>query len=337
MRGGRRGRASSRCGGSDLRVIATIDLPPLPGGGGDEQPGEPRVLSDGRTVLVSTFTCGLYGITGLGGVRAPSPSTASRAAAARCRSSGTGSGSSRCRARMPSSHSTFPNPGDPVEYRASSSVAELPALARARRGSNRIVIADRGDGEEAVTSRVSIPAPARFPSTSGSAIRAPIAPAFRSSARSGRTAAPAPRGRTDRSSDRVGDERPRHSPRPDGDGSASSPPPDRWDDVVALFGERGACAGCWCMYWRREAQAYATGKGAGNRAALRRIVRRGTSRESPAYADGEPIGWCAVASARSTRDSIARASWRGWTTRPCGRSRACSWRGRGGGAGSARP
>ena len=71
--------------------------------------------------------------------------------------------------------------------------------------------------------------------------------------------------------------------------------PERWDDVVALFGERGACAGCWCMYWRRDAKAYTEGKGAGNRAAFRRIVRRGGEPGILAYADGEPIGWCAVA------------------------------------------
>ena len=50
---------------SDLEVLATIDLPPGPGGGGDEQPGEPRVLSDGKTVYVATFTCGLYRMAGL--------------------------------------------------------------------------------------------------------------------------------------------------------------------------------------------------------------------------------------------------------------------------------
>ena len=65
--GGRRGRTRVvqvwRL--SDLSVVATIELPPGPGGGGNEQPGEPRVLADGRTVLVSTFTCGLYRITGL--------------------------------------------------------------------------------------------------------------------------------------------------------------------------------------------------------------------------------------------------------------------------------
>lgn len=71
--------------------------------------------------------------------------------------------------------------------------------------------------------------------------------------------------------------------------------PDRWGDVQALFGERGACAGCWCMYWRRGAREYTAGKGAGNRAAFRRIVRRGDEPGVIAYADGEPVGWCAVA------------------------------------------
>lgn len=49
---------------SDLSVLATIDLPRMPEGG-DEQPGEPRVLADGETVYVATFTCGLYRMTGL--------------------------------------------------------------------------------------------------------------------------------------------------------------------------------------------------------------------------------------------------------------------------------
>jgi GNAT superfamily N-acetyltransferase len=71
--------------------------------------------------------------------------------------------------------------------------------------------------------------------------------------------------------------------------------PDRWDDVEALFGERGACAGCWCMYWRRGAREYEAGKGAENRAAFRRIVKRRDEPGVIAYADGEPVGWCAVA------------------------------------------
>jgi GNAT superfamily N-acetyltransferase len=71
--------------------------------------------------------------------------------------------------------------------------------------------------------------------------------------------------------------------------------PDRWDDVEALFGERGACAGCWCMYWRLGAKEYSAGKGQGNRAAFRRIVERGDEPGVLAYAGDEPVGWCAVA------------------------------------------
>ncbi|HUP00441.1 MAG TPA: hypothetical protein VM737_02845 [Gemmatimonadota bacterium] len=71
FQGGRRGRTEIvqvwRL--SDLSVLATIVLPPGPRGGEGEQPGEPRVLFDGRTVLVATFACGLYRITGLEGDR----------------------------------------------------------------------------------------------------------------------------------------------------------------------------------------------------------------------------------------------------------------------------
>jgi hypothetical protein len=52
---------------SDLTLLQTILL--APGRRGDEQQltAEPRVLSDGRTVLVNTFTCGLYRVDGLDG------------------------------------------------------------------------------------------------------------------------------------------------------------------------------------------------------------------------------------------------------------------------------
>jgi hypothetical protein len=56
---------------SDLTPLHTITLPN--GARGDESmlTAEPRVLADGRTVLVSTFACGLYLMEGLEG---PSPS-----------------------------------------------------------------------------------------------------------------------------------------------------------------------------------------------------------------------------------------------------------------------
>lgn len=49
----------------DLSRVATVRLPPGPRGDEGVDPAEPRVLSDGRTVLVSTFSCGLYRLDGL--------------------------------------------------------------------------------------------------------------------------------------------------------------------------------------------------------------------------------------------------------------------------------
>ena len=71
--------------------------------------------------------------------------------------------------------------------------------------------------------------------------------------------------------------------------------PERWPDVVKLFGPRGACAGCWCMAWRRTKAEWERGKGAGNRAAFQRVVRKGPPPGVIGYADGEPVAWCAVA------------------------------------------
>jgi GNAT superfamily N-acetyltransferase len=69
----------------------------------------------------------------------------------------------------------------------------------------------------------------------------------------------------------------------------------RWPDVEKLFGERGACGGCWCMVWRLPRQRWLTGKGAENRRALKRIVAAGRTPGVLAYLGREPIGWCAVA------------------------------------------
>jgi hypothetical protein len=52
---------------SDLTLLQTILLPPGPRGDENWLTAEPRALADGRTVLVNTFTCGLYRIDGLAG------------------------------------------------------------------------------------------------------------------------------------------------------------------------------------------------------------------------------------------------------------------------------
>ena len=52
---------------SDLTLLHTITLPGGPTGEESMLTAEPRVLDDGRTVLVSTFNCGLYLMQGLDG------------------------------------------------------------------------------------------------------------------------------------------------------------------------------------------------------------------------------------------------------------------------------
>jgi len=50
---------------SDLKLLRTFELPAGPRGDEAAFTAEPRVLADGRTVLVSTFNCGLYLLHGL--------------------------------------------------------------------------------------------------------------------------------------------------------------------------------------------------------------------------------------------------------------------------------
>ncbi len=70
---------------------------------------------------------------------------------------------------------------------------------------------------------------------------------------------------------------------------------DRWDDLAKLFGERGACAGCWCMYWRCSRKEFVAGKGDGNKKAFRKLIKSGQVPGILAYDGAIPIGWCSVA------------------------------------------
>ncbi len=82
--------------------------------------------------------------------------------------------------------------------------------------------------------------------------------------------------------------------------------PERWDDLATLFGPRGACGGCWCMFFRLPRAEYAKGKGDGNRRALQSLVKRGKEPGLLAYADGVPVGWCAYAP-RDDYPTLARS------------------------------
>ncbi|MBI5067816.1 MAG: GNAT family N-acetyltransferase [Deltaproteobacteria bacterium] len=70
--------------------------------------------------------------------------------------------------------------------------------------------------------------------------------------------------------------------------------PGRWPDLVKLFGPSGACAGCWCMWWRMPNAAFAARRGADNRRALQRYVHAGNVPGLLAYRGAEPVGWVAV-------------------------------------------
>lgn len=70
--------------------------------------------------------------------------------------------------------------------------------------------------------------------------------------------------------------------------------PECWNDIEKLFGDKGACGGCWCMYWRLGSAAFEKGRGAANKKALRDIVRSGDEPGVLAYRGEEAIGWCAV-------------------------------------------
>ncbi len=71
--------------------------------------------------------------------------------------------------------------------------------------------------------------------------------------------------------------------------------PARWPDLERLFGERGACGGCWCMAWRLRNKDWVAGKGARNKRAFRKIVKSGGRPGLLAYQGREPIAWCSLA------------------------------------------
>jgi GNAT superfamily N-acetyltransferase len=69
--------------------------------------------------------------------------------------------------------------------------------------------------------------------------------------------------------------------------------PDLWPALEELFGEKGACNGCWCMYGRIGA-AYRKRPRSRNKAAFRAIVERGPPPGLLAFDGDLAVGWCQV-------------------------------------------
>jgi GNAT superfamily N-acetyltransferase len=67
--------------------------------------------------------------------------------------------------------------------------------------------------------------------------------------------------------------------------------PDLWPALEDLFGAKGACNGCWCMYWRIGA-AYRKQPGNKNKSAFKKIVKTGPPPGLLAFDGDRAVGWC---------------------------------------------
>ncbi|NWG28409.1 MAG: GNAT family N-acetyltransferase [Ignavibacteriaceae bacterium] len=70
---------------------------------------------------------------------------------------------------------------------------------------------------------------------------------------------------------------------------------ENWKDFEKLFGEKGACAGCWCMYWRLRRKEYDNLRGTGTKRKMKNLVNKGIIPGILAYDIDKPVGWCSVA------------------------------------------
>ncbi|MCX6220599.1 MAG: GNAT family N-acetyltransferase [Bacteroidia bacterium] len=71
---------------------------------------------------------------------------------------------------------------------------------------------------------------------------------------------------------------------------------ENWTKFVQLFGPRGACGHCWCMYYRLSKPEYHEGKADdGNKEAMQNLVMNNNPTGILGFYDGIPIAWCAFA------------------------------------------
>lgn len=67
--------------------------------------------------------------------------------------------------------------------------------------------------------------------------------------------------------------------------------PDLWPAIENLFGPKGACNNCWCMYWRIGAQ-YRRNSPTRNKFAFKSILRQGPPPGLIAFEGDLPVGCC---------------------------------------------
>jgi GNAT superfamily N-acetyltransferase len=69
---------------------------------------------------------------------------------------------------------------------------------------------------------------------------------------------------------------------------------DRFADFEQLFGPRGACGGCWCMFWKLRGRAFDENTGDPARQMQKNIVVSGNIPGLLAYSGDQPVGWIAI-------------------------------------------
>ena len=67
-----------------------------------------------------------------------------------------------------------------------------------------------------------------------------------------------------------------------------------WKAFEDLFGENGACAGCWCMFWHLKRSDFDSQKGTNTRQMMADRVARGEIPGLLAFLGEQAIGWVAV-------------------------------------------
>jgi GNAT superfamily N-acetyltransferase len=67
-----------------------------------------------------------------------------------------------------------------------------------------------------------------------------------------------------------------------------------WTDLEELFGPKGACGGCWCMFWKLRGKAYEEARDYETRQMHKSIVDSGVVTGLLAYLHGEVVGWIAI-------------------------------------------
>lgn len=69
-----------------------------------------------------------------------------------------------------------------------------------------------------------------------------------------------------------------------------------WGKFVKLFGEKGACGNCWCMYYRLSKVDFDKGKvNDGNKNAIKQLVFNDRPTGLLGFYEDQPIAWCAFA------------------------------------------